>query len=822
MIDKQPHGRTSRMATGVVYSGVGNKQLNAEGLFAGHKIWFSSTVPQRGRFIEDVKANGGEVVPLEKQADICLYDHARKNPPPGMYSYRFVEYSVRKGQLEDLETHKIGGLSSRAARPVGSVTLASKGARTTFTEADDQMLWDWVKPYEGMRGSAGNLIYQQLEAANPRHTYQSWRDRWLKYVQHQNRDVMSSNKPRQGGTAPAAERPSIMTTRLRALRRRAREADESPRIVVEVPVKESPKLKRGRPPKAQQGYSNGENIHVGSAATTKQSPPSMRSMGEESNSRPQVEKTSTSKGKSGAGSWEFSNEEKDLLLHAAENILEVPKDESGPAWELMAEHYPSHTAEQWKTFFHEVIVPYHHKQPKQSQEQNEAMNIGAADSSGREGGTDTNSMRKKGNCRTAGTSSDDDRRHGNGDTVNVSLEVSRRQRSPSFTPHSPVDWRSEIGGTRPAPNQSRKRSPAKTNSQESVGSPDLGSSAHKMQPSRRVHGAQQHESEYTQETHLQPAKRRKSSLAIDPVLEIQSTPEHTQESRTLEDLPGTPTPRARKRPHHEVERSFSPLFVSSDTAEEEDNLPTAASRTPKRKEIIDTETRTSPISLHLVSDHDQGTASSLSERREDNTDIASTGSTTPEFETAPDFSQIGIDIDQDEFETAAEQPQAVQKASQPNTQALFSNTTQDGSGSGSLDLGLPDPEGGWDAIDSDADHGERSDREERIGSPTASTSSTASTSNLDLDTWVQLRTSEGKNKNHLLTAAEATNMHKKLADAVYESLRHGRGVPRDVPGVWTEEDDALLMGTDARGVERVERKHGARSVKERWKCLDVW
>ncbi len=312
------------------------------------------------------------------------------------------------------------------------------------------------------------------------------------------------------------------------------------------------------------------------------------------------------------------------------------------------------------------------------------------------------------------------------------------------------------------------------------------------------------------------------SLGNDSVLEIPSTPEHTQESETLEDLPGTPTPRARKRPHHELERSFSPLFVSPDTAEEEDNLPITADATPKPKEIIDTETRTSPVSIHLVSDHDQGIASSSSGRQDHNTDIASTGSATPVFETAPDFSQIHRDTDHDEFETAAEQPLAVQKASLPNTQALFSNTTQHGSGSDSFDLGLPDPEGGWDAIDPDPNHDEPSDQEERTGSPTSSTTSTTSTSNLDLDTWLQLRASEGKKKQHLLAAAEATNMHKKLADAVYESLERGRGVPRDVPGVWTKEDDELLMGTDARGVERVERKHGARSVAERWECLGVW
>lgn len=222
-----------------VHIGLPTRQPNMEGMFAGQKFWFSNTVPQRSRFMEEVKANSGEVVPLEKQADICLYDHARKNPPPGMYSYRYVEHSVRKGQREDLEAHRIGGVSSRAERPVGSVTLASKGARIPFTEADDQMLWDWLKPIDGLRGSAGNAIYQQLEKENPRHTYQSWRDRWLKYVQFQKRELSGSGQ-RQRIAAQAVEHQTTPKEKRRETNVDVKCADPSPRIVVEVPVRDSP------------------------------------------------------------------------------------------------------------------------------------------------------------------------------------------------------------------------------------------------------------------------------------------------------------------------------------------------------------------------------------------------------------------------------------------------------------------------------------------------------------------------------------------------------------------------------------------------------
>ena len=65
-------------------------------------------------------------------------------------------------------------------------------------------------------------------------------------------------------------------------------------------------------------------------------------------------------------------------------------------------------------------------------------------------------------------------------------------------------------------------------------------------------------------------------------------------------------------------------------------------------------------------------------------------------------------------------------------------------------------------------------------------------------------------------------MHKKLADVVYTNLEKKEGIPKDIKGVWTKEDDELLMGTDARGIKRVLEKHGQRSMDERFECLGVW
>lgn len=88
----------------VVFSGVSDHTSVQGNLFQGVKFWLSQKVPQRSRFINDIKvsvtngdhtelelltlcqANGGEVLPIEKHADVKIVDHARKEALPGTYA----------------------------------------------------------------------------------------------------------------------------------------------------------------------------------------------------------------------------------------------------------------------------------------------------------------------------------------------------------------------------------------------------------------------------------------------------------------------------------------------------------------------------------------------------------------------------------------------------------------------------------------------------------------------------------------------------------------------------------------------------------------
>ncbi|KAL9029435.1 MAG: hypothetical protein Q9196_002329, partial [Gyalolechia fulgens] len=179
-------------------------------IFQGKRFWLAQKVPQRKRFIEEVKANGGEITSLETEADVKIVDHAKKEQLPGTYSYQYIEFSTRNGVLEDLEKHAVGP-SPGSIRTAGSTIQPPKSGRTKFTAEDDQVLINWVHHVEQNGGAtSGNEIYKQLEAKNPRHTWQSWRDRWVKSLRDLPRSTsIPQDAPPTEGTGIANEPPRL-------------------------------------------------------------------------------------------------------------------------------------------------------------------------------------------------------------------------------------------------------------------------------------------------------------------------------------------------------------------------------------------------------------------------------------------------------------------------------------------------------------------------------------------------------------------------------------------------------------------------------------
>lgn len=70
-----------------------------------------------------------------------------------------MERSIRRGQLEDLETHRV----APKIRSVGDTTVATSNQRRPFTLEEDQRLWDYVQSRVKAGAKAnGNEIYKKF------------------------------------------------------------------------------------------------------------------------------------------------------------------------------------------------------------------------------------------------------------------------------------------------------------------------------------------------------------------------------------------------------------------------------------------------------------------------------------------------------------------------------------------------------------------------------------------------------------------------------------------------------------------------------------
>ncbi|PZC96477.1 Myb-DNA-bind-2 multi-domain protein [Pyrenophora tritici-repentis] len=149
-------------------------------LFTGKKFFVAQRVPIRKHLLDDIKSNGGEVVLLEKQADYLIADHFQNHCPPGSISYQFIEESIKQGELANPDDHPAGPPIGQA-REAGATHQPPKIGRSAYTAEEDRILYKWVRDAEAAGGLAsGNELYKQLEQKYPRHTWQSWRDRYLK------------------------------------------------------------------------------------------------------------------------------------------------------------------------------------------------------------------------------------------------------------------------------------------------------------------------------------------------------------------------------------------------------------------------------------------------------------------------------------------------------------------------------------------------------------------------------------------------------------------------------------------------------------------
>ena len=86
-----------------------------------------------------------------------------------------------------------------------------------------------------------------------------------------------------------------------------------------------------------------------------------------------------------------------------------------------------------------------------------------------------------------------------------------------------------------------------------------------------------------------------------------------------------------------------------------------------------------------------------------------------------------------------------------------------------------------------------------------------------LDAW--LTSHSAIPEDILLSALKATSMDIALAESILSSILSTGCIPNNLSGVWTDRDDEVLNGSDARLIRKLEKKHGSGMLDERIKFL---
>ena len=88
--------------------------------------------------------------------------------------------------------------------------------------------------------------------------------------------------------------------------------------------------------------------------------------------------------------------------------------------------------------------------------------------------------------------------------------------------------------------------------------------------------------------------------------------------------------------------------------------------------------------------------------------------------------------------------------------------------------------------------------------------------------WVSTMVVRGYKKNAVVKALKCTSMRPNLALLVLIEQKAGKGIPSDVPGVWTQHEDEVLESGYAQGIAELGEKHGWEELDARLKFLDNW
>ncbi|CAG8973415.1 hypothetical protein HYALB_00000179 [Hymenoscyphus albidus] len=340
----------------IIYEGV----ASGGDLFKGMKFYVVQRVPSRNHWLALIESNGGEVTKTDKNITYVIADHMRKDAPEGSVSWAWIEKSVKNGRLENIEGHRAGP-QKRAVREVASGQPIRAG-RVPFTAEDDSFLMSWgLKAERKGLSLRGNDIYKQLEKVNNRHTWQSWRDRWIKHV---------SLLPRQLEVSDDDDGPVPPPTRYD--RHRSSQSPPASRKLPEKALPRSRAAEKSNPARKARSPSEIDSDDGRETSYSSKMTSSRRSAPEPVSKAPQSLSIAPTAGKpkfrtlksvsppNSPGSTEanpFTNKEKNRCLKEYDHIMNLDEREEIDAWNTWARLYPKHTAQEWRNFFEDHIIP---------------------------------------------------------------------------------------------------------------------------------------------------------------------------------------------------------------------------------------------------------------------------------------------------------------------------------------------------------------------------------------------------------------------------------------------------------------------------------
>ncbi|CAD6584188.1 MAG: hypothetical protein ASARMPREDX12_001547 [Alectoria sarmentosa] len=795
---------------GIVFNDVADDTDVQGTLFQGIKFWISHKVPQRSRFLSNVKANGGEILPLEKNADVKIVDHARKETPPGSHSYTFIEKSIRNGVLEDLDDHKVGPPEGNI-RSIGSVAQPAKGTRKKYTEADDRILLSWVNDNRQKGGGTdGNEIYKQLEIKHPHHPWQSWRDRWIKYLKGR---AAPFALPHNAPPTPPFDVPATYGSSKNPATTSDTADDDYQSFAdddAEALMVNGDDILNIHPENITEAWKSWTRDHDDDVHTAQQ----------------------------WQSYWEKRVRPRYLKRKAKETRRTSP-EKSIPARSqipLLPKRFAAATPSAFSPFKgNYTLIPKSPRRTMSSQFQNSTSpksSMAAVPSALSPVSRPDYSLIPDSPQNTVSFGVQKSVLPKRSVVVPPPIllpsveshhSLKPTTRSPSYHPESPT-----ITATAPPIHQKAtdilsKHMPIwpSDNERHTQVTPEKTHSPYHETLKRKYVAIEEDLPSSSPLGPISPKRRRPSASELP--LEIASTPEKHREL--------------------DNEGSFSPLFINLELEEDEPSIPEDSTENdsllgqqlsdtlsePSRvvnntqavfgdaTQLIDfdvpapeggwdneelvVQNRSQPVDFDIPSPEDG---------REDNKQGIRESAQLIDFDLLPP--EGGWDEEGPPVKEESESPNTETYDPQPNlpdTQAILRSKTP------APDFSIPDPDGGWNSLIA-------SSPPLMPNSPRAESEFSQTDLKDQMDAWIDGHATKGISVEQVESVLKSTSMDTALAHKALRHLAKKGALPEDWRGVWTDSDDEDLKSTDARNIQRLQEKHGADCLAARWQFLDFY